>query len=86
LIDGAKNLSREQTLVELMNCQEQTNHAVSPITVQAIPDGADNINGLLTALLRNVSTEDVRAHQSAQLSQRKMKSRGSWIRAVWLFF
>jgi len=83
-LTASKNLSLELTLVEPMNYQEQAHHAVSPITEPAIPDGADNINGLLTVLLRNVSTEDVKAHQCAQLSRRKMKSRRSWIRAVWL--
>ena len=66
-----------------MNSDQLDRQALWAISVQVLPDGSDNINGLLTALLRNVSTADVRAHQCAQASQRK--NRNSWIRAGWLF-
>src|SRR5277367_2728842 len=57
-----------------MNSREPARAAFSPITIQALPDGSDNISGLLTALLHNVSTEEMRSHQWTRSSRRRAGS------------
>jgi hypothetical protein len=67
-----------------MKSRNDADLALSPIAVQALPDGSDNINGLLKALLRNVSVKEARAHQCDGARCRRVRSGGSLIRAAWL--
>jgi hypothetical protein len=69
-----------------MNPRKDPDLALSSIAVQAIPDGSDNINGLLTALLGSISAEEARADQCAGVRGRRVRNRGSWIRGAWFFW
>jgi len=68
-----------------MNSDQLDREARWAIWIQAFPDGSDNLSGLLTGLLRNVSTEVPRTPQCTQSNRRQMTNRGLWIRTGWHF-
>ena len=46
---------------------EHAHLLLSPVMIQTMPDGADNLNGLLTAMLRNATKEPTYGHQGARV-------------------
>jgi hypothetical protein len=42
-----------------MNRAVQGEPALDVVTIQTLPDGMDNLDGILTALVRNVSADEV---------------------------
>jgi hypothetical protein len=68
-----------------MNDPEHAHLPVSPITIQALPDGADNLNGLITSLLRNATMEQECTNQDARTDLRTGTTLRSRIRSAWWF-
>ena len=68
-----------------MNNPEHAHLLLAPVTLQAIPDGADNLHGLLTALLRSAASELPCAEHRTRGGSRAGTNRRSRLHAAWLF-
>jgi hypothetical protein len=68
-----------------MNDPEHIHLLRAPVTLQAIPDGADNVQGLLAALLRSAASEPPCADHRTRVGSRAGTNRRSRLRAAWLF-
>ena len=64
---------------------EKGEPVLDAITIQTLPDGIDNLNGLLTALVRYVGTDEVsRRDCPRDAFQHRSGGRPSRVRAAWL--